>query len=181
MMRACVIEFRGNWDDHLPLMEFAYNNIFHSSIGMAPYEALYGRKCRSPICGDIEGLRQLEGPELVQQTGDGIRGRRKSFSVGVTVEGNLEIRYMMFHVSILRRYRSDPSHILCEPEIEISKELTYVEEPIEILDRSIKKLRNKEIPMVKVRWSHHSPREATWEVEENMKEKYPYLFPESVR
>ncbi|KAL2230611.1 UNVERIFIED_CONTAM: Retrovirus-related Pol polyprotein from transposon gypsy [Sesamum indicum] len=57
MMRACVIEFRGNWDDHLPLMEFAYNNSFHSSIGMAPYEALYGRKCRSPICWDIEGLR----------------------------------------------------------------------------------------------------------------------------
>ncbi|KAL0313334.1 UNVERIFIED_CONTAM: Transposon Ty3-I Gag-Pol polyprotein [Sesamum radiatum] len=73
MMRACVIEFKGNWDDHLPLMEFAYNNSFHSSIGMAPYEALYGRKCRSPICWDIEGLRQLEGPELVQETVDKIQ------------------------------------------------------------------------------------------------------------
>ncbi|KAL0295313.1 UNVERIFIED_CONTAM: hypothetical protein Sradi_6841900 [Sesamum radiatum] len=87
----------------------------------------------------------------------------------------------VFHVSMLQRYRFDPSHILREQEIEVSKGLTYVEEPIEILDRSIKKLRNKEIPMVKVRWSHHSPREATWEVEENMREKYPYLFPESVR
>ncbi|KAL0347940.1 UNVERIFIED_CONTAM: hypothetical protein Sangu_1021800 [Sesamum angustifolium] len=86
----------------------------------------------------------------------------------------------VFHVSMLRRYRSDPSHILREPEIEISEELTYVEEPIEILDRSIKNLRNKEIPMVKVRWSYHSPREATWEVKENMREQYPYLFPESV-
>ncbi|KAL0332872.1 UNVERIFIED_CONTAM: Transposon Tf2-11 polyprotein [Sesamum calycinum] len=216
MMRASVIEFRGNWDDHLPLMEFAYNNSFHSSVGMAPYEALYGRKCRSPICWDIEGLRQLEGPELVQQTGDGIRGRGKSFSEGVTwrgilrfgKQGKLSPRYIgpyeilervgplayrlalpaelsqihdVFHVSMLRRYRSDPSHILREPEIEVSEGLTYVEEPIEILDRSIKKLRNKEIPMVKVRWSHHSPREATWEVEENMREKYPYLFPESVR
>ncbi|KAL0449667.1 UNVERIFIED_CONTAM: Transposon Ty3-I Gag-Pol polyprotein [Sesamum latifolium] len=45
MMRACVIEFRGNWDDHLPLIEFSYNNSFHSSIGMVPYEALYGKKC----------------------------------------------------------------------------------------------------------------------------------------
>ena len=45
MMRAYVLEFRGNWDEHIPLMEFAYNNSFHSSIGMAPYEALYGRKC----------------------------------------------------------------------------------------------------------------------------------------
>ncbi|KAL0439630.1 UNVERIFIED_CONTAM: Transposon Ty3-I Gag-Pol polyprotein [Sesamum latifolium] len=65
MMRACVIEFRGNWDDHLPLIEFAF--------GMAPYEALYGRKCRSPICWDIEGLRQFEGPELVQETVDKIQ------------------------------------------------------------------------------------------------------------
>ncbi|KAL0401528.1 UNVERIFIED_CONTAM: hypothetical protein Slati_4182700 [Sesamum latifolium] len=73
MMRAYVIEFRENWDDHLPLIEFAYNNSFHSSIGMAPYEALYGRKCRSPICWDIEGLRQLEGPELVQETVDKIQ------------------------------------------------------------------------------------------------------------
>ncbi|KAL2252742.1 UNVERIFIED_CONTAM: Transposon Ty3-G Gag-Pol polyprotein, partial [Sesamum indicum] len=68
MMRACTMEFKGNWDDHLPLMEFAYNNSFHSSIGMAPYEALYGRRCRSPICWDIEGLRQLEGSKLVQET-----------------------------------------------------------------------------------------------------------------
>ncbi|KAL0440435.1 UNVERIFIED_CONTAM: Transposon Ty3-G Gag-Pol polyprotein [Sesamum latifolium] len=68
MMRACTMEFKGNWDDHLPLMEFAYNNSFHSSISMAPYEALYGRRCRSPVCWDIEGLRQLEGPELVQKT-----------------------------------------------------------------------------------------------------------------
>ncbi|KAL0292520.1 UNVERIFIED_CONTAM: Retrovirus-related Pol polyprotein from transposon [Sesamum radiatum] len=82
----------------------------------------------------------------------------------------------VFHVSMLRRYRSDPSHVLREPEIEISEELTYVEEPTEILDRSVRKLRNKEIPMVKVKWSHHSPREATWEVEEHMRDKYPYLF-----
>ncbi|KAL0427580.1 UNVERIFIED_CONTAM: Transposon Ty3-I Gag-Pol polyprotein [Sesamum latifolium] len=60
MMRACIIEFKGNWDNYLPLMEFGYNNSFHSNIGMAPYEALYGRKCRSPVCWDIEGLRQME-------------------------------------------------------------------------------------------------------------------------
>ncbi|KAL0394765.1 UNVERIFIED_CONTAM: Transposon Tf2-11 polyprotein [Sesamum latifolium] len=73
MMRACIMEFKGNWDDHLPLMEFAYNNSFHSSIGMAPYKALYGRRCRSPVYWDIEGLRQLEGPELVQETVDKIQ------------------------------------------------------------------------------------------------------------
>ncbi|KAK4406476.1 Transposon Ty3-I Gag-Pol polyprotein [Sesamum angolense] len=68
MMRACIMELKDNWDDHLPMMEFAYNNIFHSSIGMAPYEALYGRRCRSPVCWDIEGLQQLEDPESVQET-----------------------------------------------------------------------------------------------------------------
>ena len=82
----------------------------------------------------------------------------------------------VFHMSMLRRYRSDPSHIIQEPEIEISEKLTYVEEPIEILDRKVKQLRNKEIPIVKVKWSHHSPKEATWEVEEHMKQKYPHLF-----
>ncbi|KAK4383179.1 hypothetical protein Sango_2802100 [Sesamum angolense] len=242
MMRACIIEFRGNWDDHLPLMEFAYNNSFHSSIRMAPYEALYGSKSRSPICWDIEGLRQLEGPELVQKTVDKIQAvkkclkaaqdRQKSYTdthrremeyeVGEKVilkvspwrgilrfgkQRKLSPRYIgpyeilervgplayrlalpaelsqihdVFHISMLRRYRSDPSHILREPEIEVSEGLTYVEEPIEILDRTIKKLRNKEISMVKVKWSHHSPRETTWEVEENMREKYPYLFLELV-
>ncbi|KAK4397573.1 Transposon Ty3-G Gag-Pol polyprotein [Sesamum angolense] len=73
MMRACTMEFKSNWDDHLPLMEFAYNNSFHSSIDMAPYAALYGRRCRSPVCWDIEGLRQLEDPELVQEIVEKIR------------------------------------------------------------------------------------------------------------
>ena len=82
----------------------------------------------------------------------------------------------VFHVSMLRRYRSDPSHIVQEPEIEISEKLTYVEEPVEILDRKVKQLRTKAIPMVKVRWSQHSSKEATWEVEEQMKQKYPHLF-----
>ena len=72
-MRACVLEFRGNWDEHIPLMEFAYNNSFHSSIRMAPYEALYGRKCKSLVCWDVEGLRQLEGPEIIQITVDKIQ------------------------------------------------------------------------------------------------------------
>ena len=49
MLMACIIVFKGSWDRHLPLVEFSYNNCFHSSISMAPYEALYGRRCRSPI------------------------------------------------------------------------------------------------------------------------------------
>ena len=64
-----------------------------------------------------------------------------------------------------------------ETKIEISKGLTYMEELMEIIDRKVKQLRNKEVPMVKVKWSHHSPKETTWEVEEQMKQKYLYFFP----
>ncbi len=59
------MDMKENWDDHLPLIEFAYNNSYHSSIQMAPYVALYGRKCRSPICWEEVGEGKLLGPELV--------------------------------------------------------------------------------------------------------------------
>ncbi|KAL8088727.1 hypothetical protein AgCh_038492 [Apium graveolens] len=68
MLRVCAIDFKGSWDEHLPLVEFAYNNSYHASIGMPPYEALYGRKCRSPVYWDEVGERKILGPELVQQT-----------------------------------------------------------------------------------------------------------------
>ena len=64
----------------------------------------------------------------------------------------------MFHVFILRRYRSDPSHVQQESEIQLTEDLSYKEELVEILDRQINKLRNKEIPIVKVKWSRHSPK-----------------------
>ncbi|KAI3816518.1 hypothetical protein L1987_16219 [Smallanthus sonchifolius] len=54
MLRACVIDFGGNWDNHLPLIEFSYNNSYHSSIKVEPFEALYGRKCRTPVCLTLE-------------------------------------------------------------------------------------------------------------------------------
>ena len=68
------MEFRGSWDTHLPLMEFAYNNSYQASIGMAPYEALYGRKCQTPVCWDEVGERKLVGPEIVQVTYQSYKG-----------------------------------------------------------------------------------------------------------
>ena len=238
LLRASVLEYGGNWDEHLPLVEFAYNNSFHSSIQLAPYEVLYGRKCRSPICWDMEGLRQLEGPEIVSETVEKVQiarrcmkaaqDRQKSYAdkhrremeydVGEKVflrvspwrgiarfgkHGKLSPRYVgpyeilerigplayrlalprelsqvhdVFHVSMLRRYRSDPSHVIDVTDVEVSERVTYEEKPEEILEREVKRLRTKEIPMVKVKWSYHSPREATWEVEETMRKKYPKLF-----
>ncbi|RVX08378.1 Transposon Tf2-8 polyprotein [Vitis vinifera] len=73
MLRACVLDFGGNWADYLPLAEFAYNNSYQSSIGMAPYEALYGRPCRSPLCWIEMGESRLLGPEIVQETTEKIQ------------------------------------------------------------------------------------------------------------
>ena len=65
MLRECIIDFKGSWDRHLPLVEFAYKNSFHSSISMAPHEALYGRRCRSPNGWFEVGDPSLLGPELI--------------------------------------------------------------------------------------------------------------------
>ncbi|GKE53707.1 reverse transcriptase domain-containing protein [Tanacetum coccineum] len=68
MLRACVIDFGKGWVRHLPLAEFSYNNSYHASIKAAPYEALYGQKCRSSMCWAEVGEAQLTGPELIQET-----------------------------------------------------------------------------------------------------------------
>ncbi|GJV19199.1 putative reverse transcriptase domain-containing protein [Tanacetum coccineum] len=68
MLRACVLDFGKGWDRHLPLVEFSYNNSYHTSIKAAPFEALYGRKCRSPICWAKVGDSQLTGPEIIHET-----------------------------------------------------------------------------------------------------------------
>ena len=73
MLRAYVLEMKGNWDDHLPLAEFAYNNNYHSGIQKAPYEALYGRKCRSPLYWVELSERSLIRPKIMDQTNRQIR------------------------------------------------------------------------------------------------------------
>lgn len=73
LLRACVLEQNGSWDSFLPLIEFTYNNSFHSSIGMAPFEALYGRRCRTPLCWFETGDSLVLGPEIVQQTTDKVK------------------------------------------------------------------------------------------------------------
>ena len=90
----------------------------------------------------------------------------------------LEKIHNVFHVSMLRRYRSDLSHMVSSEIIELRPNLTYEEEPIEILAREVKELRNKRIPLVKVLWKNHKTEEATWESEETMRQEYPQLFNE---
>jgi len=66
LLRICVLDHLGTWSDMLPLVEFTYNNNYHSSIGMAPYEALYGRRCRTPLCWQQDGESMVLGPEFLQ-------------------------------------------------------------------------------------------------------------------
>ncbi|GJR93234.1 putative reverse transcriptase domain-containing protein [Tanacetum coccineum] len=101
MLRACVIDFGKGWVNHLPLVEFSYNNSYHASIKAAPFEALYGRKCRSPVCWTEVGEAQILGPELIQETTEKIvqikqrmqaaRDRQKSYA-------NLKRKLMEFQV-----------------------------------------------------------------------------------
>ena len=65
ILRMCIMDLGGSWNDHLPLVEFVYNNSYHSSIEMAPYETLYERKCGSPLCWDEIGEIELTGPEII--------------------------------------------------------------------------------------------------------------------
>nr|GEW26515.1 putative nucleotidyltransferase, ribonuclease H [Tanacetum cinerariifolium] len=90
MLRSCALEWTGNWDEYLCLMEFAYNKSWHASIKAAPYELLYGRKCREPICWNEVSERVIEGPELIEVTNKKVtvakeklkeaRSRQKSYA-----------------------------------------------------------------------------------------------------
>ncbi|TYK26967.1 pol protein [Cucumis melo var. makuwa] len=197
MLRACVLEFSRSWDSHLHLMEFAYNNSYQATIGMAPFEALYGKCCRSPVFWGEVGEKRMLGPELVQTTNAATQkirarmltaqSRQKSyadvrrkdleFEVGDMVflkvapmkgvlrfkkKGKLSPRFVgpfeilerigpvayrlalppsfsavhdVFHVFMLRRYVADPTHVVDFEPLQISENLSYEEQPVEILAR----------------------------------------------
>ena len=89
---------------------------------------------------------------------------------------NLSQVHNVFHISILRKYISDPSHVLETPEIELRDDLSYEEQPVQILGREEKELRDKTISLVKVLWRNHLVEEATWERDDQMRSQYPHLF-----
>ncbi|XP_038890731.1 uncharacterized protein LOC120080222 [Benincasa hispida] len=161
MLRACAIEFSGRWDAHVHLMEFAYNNNYQSIIGLSPFEALCGKSCRSLVCWDEVGQRKLLGPELVQTMNEAIQKirahmqtaqsrqkcyadvRRKDLEFEVDVKVFLKVAPMkalssvhnVFHVSMLRKYMIDPSHVVDFEPLQLNDNLGYEEKPIEILAR----------------------------------------------
>ena len=81
MLRACMLEFKDSWVEHLSLVEFAYNNSYQANIGMTPYKALYGRKCKIPICWDEVGEQKLNDVELIETTTEKIRIIKKKLKI----------------------------------------------------------------------------------------------------
>ncbi|TYK23903.1 ty3-gypsy retrotransposon protein [Cucumis melo var. makuwa] len=173
MLRACVLEFSGSWDSHLHLMEFAYNNSYQATIGMAPFEALYGKCCRSPVCWGEVGEQRMLGPELVQTTNAAIQNIRARMPTAQSRQksyADVRRKDLEFEVGDMVFLKVAPMKGV------LSENLSYEEQPIEILAREIKKLRSREISLVKVLWRNHGNEEATWEREEDMRAQYPELF-----
>nr|GEY11437.1 reverse transcriptase domain-containing protein [Tanacetum cinerariifolium] len=224
MLRAHVIDFEKGWVKHLPLA--------------APYEALYGRKCRSPVCWAKVGEAQLTGPEMIQKPTEKIvlvkqriqaaQDRQKSyvdmkrkpieFEVGDRVmfkvspwkgvvrfdkRGKLNPRYVRpfkvlakvgkvayrlelpqelsrvhhtFHVSNLKKCYAVEPLVMSLEGIHVDNKLRFMEEPVKIMEREIKRLKQSWIPLVKVRWNSKRGPEFTWEREDSFKQKYPQLF-----
>ena len=81
MLRSCVIDYESSWDRHIPLVEFVFNNSFQSSIRMAPYEALYERKCRTPLCWTELSEKKIIGPDLIQETEEKVKMIRERLKV----------------------------------------------------------------------------------------------------
>nr|GEU76351.1 hypothetical protein [Tanacetum cinerariifolium] len=170
MLRACAIDFDGNWDTHLPLIEFSYNNSYHSSVKCASFEALYGRKCRTPIAwAKIEYADNRRKP-LEFSVGDKVllkvSPRKDVVRFGV---------HDTFYVSNFKKCPAD-ANLHIPLEVKIDDKLHFVEEPMEIMDREVKKLKRRRIPIVKVCWNSRRGPKFTWEREDEMKRKYPQLF-----
>ncbi|GJS81660.1 putative reverse transcriptase domain-containing protein [Tanacetum coccineum] len=135
MLRAYVIGFGKGWVKHFPLAEFSYNNSYHASIKAAPYEALFGRKCRSPVCWAEVGEAQLTGPELIQETTEKI----------VLIKQRIQ--------AAQDRQKSYADLKRKPMEFKVGEKIMFVEEPVEIMEREIKRLKRSRIPLVKVRWN----------------------------
>ncbi|XP_059285841.1 uncharacterized protein LOC132039363 [Lycium ferocissimum] len=136
---------------------------------MAPYEDLYSRKCRS-LAGWFEvGEASLFGPDLVHQAIEKV-------AYELRLPSELQAVHPVFHMSMLRKCIGDPSKIIPVDDIQVTENLTYEEEPIAILDRQVRRLRNKEMASIKVLWRSKDREEMTWEAETEMKSKYTHLF-----
>nr|GEX11428.1 putative reverse transcriptase domain-containing protein [Tanacetum cinerariifolium] len=196
MLHACSIDFGKCWDNHFPLVEFSHNNRYHASIKAEPFEALYGQKCRSPVCWTEVGEAQILGPELIQETTEKIvqikqgmqatRDRQKSyadlkrepmeFQVGDKVM--LKVSPWKGVVRFGKRGKLNPSESRWSSNLGIGLcSRSYLGKGLyDSVSGEIKRLKRSWIPLVKVCWNSRRGPEFTWEREDSFRKKYPHLF-----
>ncbi|GJW20033.1 putative reverse transcriptase domain-containing protein [Tanacetum coccineum] len=148
MLHACVIDFGNGWDKHLPLVEFSYNNSYHINIKAAPFEALYGRKCRSPICWAEVGDVQLTSPKIIHET----------------IEKIVQIKSRIQGARDHQKSYADE----VEPKEHSLRTWKYGPE--------VKRLIQSGIPIIKVRWNSRRGPEFNWEREDQFQKKYSHMF-----
>nr|GFB55137.1 putative reverse transcriptase domain-containing protein [Tanacetum cinerariifolium] len=207
MLRAFVIDFGKGWVNHLPLVELSYDNSYHATIKAAPFEALYGRKCRSPVCWNEVGEAQILGPELIQETTEKIVQIKERMQAARVVRfgkrGKLNPRYVgpfkvlerigdvaykldlpeelskvhnTFHVSNLKKCHADEPLVVPLDGLHFDDKLQFVEEPVEIVDHEVKRLKRSRILLVKIQRNSKRGTEFKWEREDQFRKKYPHLF-----
>nr|GEV58928.1 hypothetical protein [Tanacetum cinerariifolium] len=172
MLCAYVIDFGGNWDRHLPLVEFSYNNSYHASIKAAPFKALYGSRQKSyadvrrkPMEFDVDDMVMLKVSPWKGVIYFGKQGKLSPRYVGPfkIIERIYPMAYRLelpkklhgihntFHVSNLKKCLADKNLFILLKEIQMDDKLHFIEEPVEIMDREVKRLKQSHIPIVKVR------------------------------
>ncbi|GJZ87567.1 putative reverse transcriptase domain-containing protein [Tanacetum coccineum] len=150
---------------------------YHASIKAAPFEALYGRKCRSLACWAEVRDVQLTGPEIIHETSKKILQIRQRLQAARDRQRSYANKCpQTFHVSNLKKCLSDESLVIPMKELRLDDKLKFVEEPMEIMDRAVKQLKQSRIPIVKVRWSSKRGPEFTWERKDQIHAKYSHLF-----
>ncbi|GJU16295.1 putative reverse transcriptase domain-containing protein [Tanacetum coccineum] len=184
MLRACVIDFGSSWDHHLPLVEFSYNNSYHASIKAAPYEAFrqksYADRRSKPLEFKVGDMVLLKVSSWKGAVRFGKRGKLSPRYIGpfkilarvgpvaYTLELPEELKgiHSTFHVSNLKKCLAEGDIVVPMDEIQLDDKLHMIEEPVEIVDREVKRLKQSRIPIVKVRWNSQRGPEFTWERED---------------
>eukprot|EP00253_Pinus_taeda_P033764 PITA_33764 len=192
MLRAYVMQQPTKWVDYLHLVEFAYNNGYHTSLQMSPFEVLYGQKCHTPSSWSGPEDRSMLGPNMLKEMEEMARKVRSNLKEAQDRQKNFadqKRRFKEYQVSdhvydiqvrlfpvvhskcfLLREIDLGCCMLQVKPEGEI------LVKPLNILDQREVMLRKQVITQIKVRWQHFGPEEATSEDVELMKKAYPELF-----